>query len=298
MIEHSNIGAVERDTGISKDTLRMWERRYAFPKPARDRFGERQYPAMQVEKLRLIKQLMDRGHRPGKIIGRSIEDLRALGSEGADATPASEPLGAYLDLIKSHQVQSLRALLSRTMALRGLHSFIVDIVAPLNAAVGNAWLAGHLAIFEEHLYSELIQGMVRNAISHIQQQGSSPQVLLTSLPQEQHNIGLLMTEAVLTVHGASCISLGTQTPLPDILAAARTHRADIVGLSFSASFPEIKAAEGLALLRAELPPTTALWAGGAGALRLRKPIPGVQSVADFESMVGLLNLWRNQASKE
>ncbi len=298
MIEQSNIGAVERDTGISKDTLRMWERRYAFPMPARDRFGERQYPAVQVEKLRLIKQLMDRGHRPGKIIGRSIEDLRTLGSEGTDAAPASEPLGAYLDLIKSHQVQSLRALLSRTMAQRGLHSFIVDIVAPLNAAVGNAWLAGHLAIFEEHLYSELIQGMMRNAISNIQQQGCSPQVLLTSLPQEQHNIGLLMTEAVLTVHGASCIALGTQTPLPDILAAARTHRADIVGLSFSASFPEIKAAEGLASLRAELPPSTALWAGGAGAVRLRKPIPGVQPVANLESMVGLLNLWRNHASKE
>ena len=30
------IGAVERDTGLSKDILRMWERRYGFPRPERD----------------------------------------------------------------------------------------------------------------------------------------------------------------------------------------------------------------------------------------------------------------------
>ena len=35
-----NISAAERETGLSKDVLRMWERRYAFPKPSRDDNGE------------------------------------------------------------------------------------------------------------------------------------------------------------------------------------------------------------------------------------------------------------------
>src|SRR5271165_2475103 len=35
------IAAVERDTGLSKDTLRVWERRYRFPLPLRDTSGER-----------------------------------------------------------------------------------------------------------------------------------------------------------------------------------------------------------------------------------------------------------------
>ena len=39
-----SIAAVERDTGLSKDTLRVWERRYGFPTPDRDGFGERAYP--------------------------------------------------------------------------------------------------------------------------------------------------------------------------------------------------------------------------------------------------------------
>ena len=43
------IAAVERETGLSKDTLRVWERRYAFPRPARDSNGERIYPPEQVD---------------------------------------------------------------------------------------------------------------------------------------------------------------------------------------------------------------------------------------------------------
>ena len=67
-----NIAAVERDTGLSKDVLRVWERRYGFPAPDRDEHGERIYPAEQVERLRLVKRLMDAGHRPGKLLSTCL----------------------------------------------------------------------------------------------------------------------------------------------------------------------------------------------------------------------------------
>ena len=63
-----SIAAVERDTGLSKDTLRVWERRYGFPLPHRDALGERSYPFDQVERLRTIKRLLDAGHRPGRVV--------------------------------------------------------------------------------------------------------------------------------------------------------------------------------------------------------------------------------------
>ena len=66
------IANVERETGLSKDLLRMWERRYGFPAPERDANGDRVYPAEQVERLRRIKRLIDRGHRPGKLIAAHI----------------------------------------------------------------------------------------------------------------------------------------------------------------------------------------------------------------------------------
>lgn len=63
------ISAVERETGLSKDTLRAWERRYGFPVPDRDARGDRRYSLEQVERLRKIKRLVDHGFRPSKVIG-------------------------------------------------------------------------------------------------------------------------------------------------------------------------------------------------------------------------------------
>ena len=291
-INSLNISAVERDTGLSKDTLRVWERRYAFPNPARDQHGERVYPIEQVEKLRLIKRLMDCGHRPGKIIGQSIEILRALGAEPGKESTGPVDLEIFLNLISSHQLPELRSLLSQTMARSGLQNFILKTIVPLNVAVGDAWMSGRIAVFEEHLYSELVQNLLRNAIAAIQPQGRTPRVLLTSLPQEQHSIGLLMAEAILAVEDASCIPLGPQTPMADIVTAARVHHADIVALSFSSSYPETKVAESLKQLRLALPVSKHLWAGGNGSARLRKPIEGVQTVVSFEKMVDMVKLWR------
>jgi DNA-binding transcriptional MerR regulator len=70
--------------------LRMWERRYRFPQPGRDSHGERVYLPEQVEKLRMIKRLMDRGQRPGKLVEHSLEALQDLcqgpGEVQADAS--------------------------------------------------------------------------------------------------------------------------------------------------------------------------------------------------------------------
>ncbi|MFY9513094.1 MAG: MerR family transcriptional regulator, partial [Rubrivivax sp.] len=79
-----SIAAVERDTGLSKDTLRVWERRYGFPAPARDTLGERAYPLEQVEKLRIVKRLLDAGHRPGRVVPLPSNELQALSA----STPA------------------------------------------------------------------------------------------------------------------------------------------------------------------------------------------------------------------
>ena len=73
-----SIAAVERDTGIGKDTLRVWERRYGFPKPGRDANDERSYPMVQVERLRVIKRLMDQGHRPGRVVAQPMWVLEQL----------------------------------------------------------------------------------------------------------------------------------------------------------------------------------------------------------------------------
>src|SRR5256885_16261823 len=82
-----------------------------------------------------------------------------------------------------------------------------------------------------------LTGVLRQAIVSLAPPSppSVPKVLLTTLPQEMHGLGLLMVEALLALEGCNCVSLGTQTPIGDVAQAARAHRADIVGLSFSSS---------------------------------------------------------------
>ena len=53
------IRAVSKLTGISVDTLRAWERRYAVVDPERDERG-RLYSDADVERLRLLRQAVER----------------------------------------------------------------------------------------------------------------------------------------------------------------------------------------------------------------------------------------------
>lgn len=295
-----SIAAVERDTGISKDTLRVWERRYGFPQPARDDYDERSYPLDQVEKLRLIKRLMDAGHRPGKIVHLPLDDLQRL-SEGLASAPERmstdgdvQDLRVYLDLIKGHQVEELRRSLSQALLRHGLGRFVVDVVAPLNVQVGDAWMRGYLEIFEEHLYTESIQVVLRNAINTLPKphNGTVPKVLLTTFPQEPHGLGLLMVEAMFALEGCRCVSLGTQTPIYDIVLAAESQKADIVALSFTACVNPNQVVEGLSELRAKLPQHTHVWVGGASPILYRKPIAGVTPVSELVQIRDSLEQWQ------
>ena len=72
------IATVERDTGIGRDTLRIWERRYGFPTPMRNDKGERVYSAEQIRRLQRIRRVLDQGLRPGKVVPLDDEALDKL----------------------------------------------------------------------------------------------------------------------------------------------------------------------------------------------------------------------------
>lgn len=293
------IAAVERDTGLSKDTLRVWERRYGFPQPQRDANGERVYPHDQVERLRLIKRLMDQGHRPGKIAECSVEQLLALAEAGGGsdrATAAGEPVDDVLrdlmGLVTAHRVDELRRDLARLTVKVGLARFVTDVVAPLTTLVGERWARGDLAIFEEHLYTESVQAVLRNAIATIPHPGDSPRVLLTTVPQEPHGLGVLMAEAMLALEGARCISLGVRTPVIEIVRGAESQGVDIVALSFSPVVNPYQVGESLKELRTQLPARVELWAGGTSPVLHRRPPAGVRVIGGLPDVGLAVADWR------
>jgi methanogenic corrinoid protein MtbC1 len=291
------IAAVERDVGLSKDVLRVWERRYGFPVPNRDPHGERLYPAAQVLRLRLIKRLMDLGHRPGRLMSTSAEELEALaaGSHGVKAADAgSHELDKLFALVRHHDAAAYLQAMQQRLARHGLRQFVMDTVAPLTVQIGLAWQQGQLQVFEEHLFTELTARVLRQAIATVPG-GSEPRVLLTTLPKEPHEMGLLMVEAMLSLEGAQCISLGTQMPLMEIVDAVAAHQVDVVALSFSAAFPARQTRALLEQLRAALPGPAELWAGGAGVRRLAAP-DGVMCMASLDSAIAAVSRWRLRAT--
>lgn len=290
-----NISAVERETGLSKDVLRMWERRYGFPKPGRDENGERQYPPAELAKLRAIKRLMDVGLRPGKLMSHSLDELNALAEVRVSprreaSAPALER--DLLSLLQSHDTPGLQHTIANLLMKQGLQRFVLETLAPLNRAVGEAWMRGDLQVFEEHLYTEQLQVALRTAINAFPRQPGMPRALLTTFPNEQHGLGLLMVEALLVPEGVQCISLGPQTPLEDIRRAVGAHKVHVLALSFSAGFPVRQATDGLASLRRLIPPQVTIWAGGEMTRRIRKTMPGVVLIPDLGAAVGALKSWR------
>ncbi len=292
------IAAVERDTGLSKDTLRIWERRYGFPQPVRDALGERAYPTEQVEKLRLLKRLLDSGFRPGKLVALPMAELQLLGhAPGAHPLPRTAIAAPYGDLLLAHDVLGLRRQLHQSVLASGLERFVVEQVAPMNVAVGEAWMRGELSVAQEHVYTEALQLVLRQAIGSIPEPAvEAPRVLLATLPQEAHGLGLLMAEALLHLHGARCLSLGVKVPLDGIAEAARLSRADIVALSFSGSFNAAQVGTALRELRQLLAPRTALWAGGSNLALQRRLPEGVLAVPSIALVPQLLKDWRSTAA--
>jgi MerR family transcriptional regulator, light-induced transcriptional regulator len=298
-----SIAAVERDTGLSKDTLRVWERRYGFPTPQRDGIGERAYPLEQVEKLRVVKRLMDAGHRPGRIVPMPIEELQRLTDSTVDAPQHGEEsatapdLRSYIDLVRDHDMESLRRQLTQAQVRLGLHRFVTEIVAPLNTRIGDAWMRGQMEIFEEHMYTEAVQVVLRSAIGSIPEAAHAgrPRVLMTTFPGEPHGLGLLMAEALFALEGARCLSLGVQTPIWDIVLAAGAHRADIVALGFTGCMNPNQLLDGLTELRSKLPRTTEIWAGGTAPVLHRRAIDGVVPMASLVHIQTEVQRWRANA---
>jgi DNA-binding transcriptional MerR regulator len=278
---HLSIAALALETGIAKDTLRMWERRYGFPQPVRSPRGERRYPAQQVTRLRQMRRLLDQGMRPGQVLTLSAEELEQTATGHAGHNGAEQ---ALIELIKRHDDNGLRLEL-RTRVLRdGLRRFVCETAAAMLERVGEGWARGELEVFEEHHFSAQLDSVLRETTAQLPPGAETPRVLLTTLTGEPHTLGLMLAQALLRLEGAACILLGAQTPQSQIVAAASAFEADVVALSFSEYFDPGAVRIGVRQLRVDLPANVELWCGGRAAQRLKRPPAGVTVLASLDQL--------------
>ena len=291
--------AVEQVTGLSREVLRKWEQRYQFPVPIRGARGQRLYTSEDVQILQLIKRLINRGLRPFKLVPLSLDRLQELLATHAlelDADQLAAAVTALLAcLTDATSASAAPTYLEQLIKENGLAHVVEHHLPAFNLAVGEAWAAGRLGVYAEHHYTETVRTVVLRALAHLHPVHGQPRVLLTTPPGELHGLGLLALQAALTLQGADCVCLGTQTPALDVVQAVRDFGVKLVAISVSVCLPPAVTRAYVTELRQRLPADCALWIGGQGGATLA--VDECAGLEVFHSTHQAMQAWRQLVKK-
>jgi methylmalonyl-CoA mutase cobalamin-binding subunit len=118
--------------------------------------------------------------------------------------------------------------------------------------------------------------------------------LLTTPPGELHGLGVLALQAALALEGADCVSLGTQTPVLDVVRAVQQWAVEVVTISASSALQPTAARNYVLALRRVLPAHCRLWVGGQGAQALSgDPMLGIEVM---QTIAQAVERWKELSS--
>ena len=282
-----SIRVISKVTGFPPHTLRMWERRYGFPKPMRGDGGGRLYLESDVTTLLLIRAAMNAGYRPGEVVQKRAVDLERLleGTTTKGAGLGTLPtVDELLRALASDDVSALQRALKQAALFLGPKRFVAEVAHPASVRVGELWADGKLEVRHEHMFTECLSNQLHQLLSASHDVAAGPCVLLATLPDEPHSLGLEMIAVVLGASGATPRLLGVQTPPEQIVAAARAYRCDAVGIAVMPPADLEKVGTQLRWMLTELPRRVPIWAGGAGAWNLEVDVEGLIVVRDWDGL--------------
>lgn len=303
----ASIRVVSNRTGIPADTLRMWERRYGFPKPERTPGGARVYSDDDVERLLLVNRALAEGYRPNEVVPLPRAELERVTSSsdvattgtmvsgpsgsafvGAGAAPSAASavanIATIIDALVRDDVAAVPVLLRTAALTMGPKAFVTDLAHPLAIRVGELWEAGTLQVRHEHLASAYLTTALRTLLAAHEDGERSPTVVLATLPGEPHALALDMVAVHLAASLAAPRLLGADTPVDEIAAAAEALSADVVGISVSLAADRRATSRAAQRLANSLPDDVPLWIGGAGASRIEAPNARVRKIATWSEL--------------
>ena len=263
-------------TGLTQHAIRAWERRYGVVTPRRTPTNRRLYSDDDVRRLSLLHRVTQVGWSVGQVAHLPTDELGQLLKESEDArgrtqTPAdlSTPghfIAQALRSIKNLDGSALETLLFRAEADLGTANTIDVVIAPLIHEVGEGWREGSLRIAHEHLASGALRTYLSNVRLERKISAGAPSLVCATPAGQWHELGVLMAAAVAAVEGWHITYLGPNLPVEEIVAAARTVKARIVGLSIVYPSDDPMMLPALRKLRKTLPEDTAIVTGGRAAL--------------------------------
>lgn len=291
-----SIGELAEQTGISPHTLRIWEKRYGFPKAERLPSGHRRYPRREVPRLRAVNRALEAGFRVSKIVDKNLEDLEKLLS--LDRASASVPgtsgekgqtLPAHLALLIDQWInhldryndQKLTQSFHEEWQDRGPLQFILECAVPFLREIGERWERSELDVAQEHFGSERLYDFLGSMWRRLNERNTGAPLVMTTLPEETHRMGIQMCAVLVTWTGRRVVYLGPNTPVRDIAASVNPCGARQVCLSISAAADPDQALVGLHELRERLDPGINLLTGGAGAPESVSGVLRFNSIQNF-----------------
>ena len=281
-----HIREVVRSTGLRREQLYMWQRRYGFPAPLRDGFGDRVYPPDQVARLKLIKQLLSEGWRAGAVVPLAETALQSmLGLTIDEPTPLPGEIETAVKLLAQHRIGELQNHLSKQLVGQGLRRFLEQTLIPLNEAVHERVVRGDMQNFQELRFADLAQRLLRDVTRLVRPTRDARQILLATPPNDPNQLGLAILELLLFTEGINCLTLGAGVPAQEIAGAAGAYKVALVVLLFDRGISGKIAGQEIRGLRTALPESLPLIVSGRAVNLLAKPIASVRTAADFSSVM-------------
>ena len=278
------IRVVVRRTGVPADLLRAWERRYGVVRPERAETGRRLYSDADIEKLRLLRGLVQAGRRISDVAGLTLAELRGLAEEDRDsavgdtvapgpargtaAAGSQDPGQWFTEAMKAVEEldrERLRDVLNRAAIVLSRPQLRQDVLAPLIREIGDRWSSGSLRIGHEHVATAVVRSFMGTQVEANGYAPSQRQLIIATLPGQNHELGALLAAATAGDLGWGVLYLGPNLPAEEIAAAALQRSARAVGLSLVYPGDDPGIPDQLRKLRRYLGPEVTIFVGGQAA---------------------------------
>jgi len=274
MINNHKIHRVAKLTGLSKDVIRVWERRFGILKPTRGANRYRNYSDEDVALLRFLKEQLD--------AGGSIGELAKLGREELlGRARASAPRASFVDNTFSRLLRELLSTLNpfdRVIFEKRLNGDVAvvpfeealhGILLPLQEQVGQLWHEGYIDVAIEHYVTKHIQQKIFSAMNQLPVAEFGAKVIVACPPGEEHDIAALTVAYRCRVRGCRVYYLGANVPVASLANLCGKVEPDLTIISFPLALSDDKVTELVQALADEVSPVSNLAVGGHGAIAMR-----------------------------